>query len=220
MRHRRVADLMTPNAVTVQRGTLFREIARLLDEYDITAVPVVDDDGRPVGVVSEADLLRRQLSKAGAATAEAIMTSPAVVARPEWSVVEAARTMEQRKVKRLPVVDEGERLIGVISRSDLVQLFLRRDRAIQEEILEEVLTRTLGVSPSAVTVDVADGTVTLTGTLERRSLLPIAVRLCENVDGVIEVVDRLTYARDDAAGDGGAPDATPARPGQPAPEPG
>ncbi|WP_274911651.1 CBS domain-containing protein [Streptomyces sp. WZ-12] len=219
MRHRRVADLMTPNAVTVQRGTLFREIARLLDEYDITAVPVVDDDGRPVGVVSEADLLRRQLSKAGAATAEAIMTSPAVVARPEWSVVEAARTMEQRKVKRLPVVDDAERLIGVISRSDLVQLFLRRDRAIQEEILEEVLTRTLGVSPSAVTVDVADGTVTLTGTLERKSLLPIAVRLCENVDGVIEVVDRLTYARDDATGYGGVPDATPARPGQPAPEP-
>ncbi|MFI1197916.1 CBS domain-containing protein (plasmid) [Streptomyces sp. BHT-5-2] len=217
MRHRRVADLMTPNAVTVQRGTQFREIARLLDEYDITAVPVVDDDGRPVGVVSEADLLRRQLSKAGAANAEAIMTSPAVVARPEWSVVEAARTMEQRRVKRLPVVDDGGRLIGVISRSDLVQLFLRRDRAIQEEILEEVLTRTLGVAPSAVTVDVADGTVTLTGTLERRSLVPIAVRLCESVDGVIEVIDRLTYERDDAAGaSGGAA----VFPGQPAPEAG
>ncbi|MFE7312228.1 CBS domain-containing protein [Streptomyces sp. NPDC057555] len=220
MRHRRVADLMTPNAVTVQHGTLFREIARLLDEYDITAVPVVDDDGRPVGVVSEADLLRRQLSKAGGATAGAIMTSPAVVARPEWSVVEAAREMEQRKVKRLPVVDDAGRLIGVISRSDLVQLFLRRDRAIQEEILEEVLTRTLGVAPSAVTVDVADGTVTLIGALERRSLVPIAVRLCENVDGVIEVIDRLTYERDDTARDGSVPDAAVARPGQPAPEPG
>ncbi|ANZ14211.1 CBS domain-containing protein [Streptomyces noursei] len=218
MRHRRVADLMTPNAVTVQRGTLFREIARLLDEYDITAVPVVDDDGRPVGVVSEADLLRRQLSKAGAANAEAIMTSPAVVARPEWSVVEAARTMEQRKVKRLPVIDDGGRLIGVISRSDLVQLFLRRDRAIQEEILEEVLTRTLGVAPSAVTVAVADGTVTLTGTLDRKSLIPIAVRLCESVDGVIEVIDRLTFERDDAARDGSAPDGA-AHPGRPAPEP-
>ncbi|MEK2477412.1 CBS domain-containing protein [Streptomyces noursei] len=219
MRHRRVADLMTPNAVTVQRGTLFREIARLLDEYDITAVPVVDDDGRPVGVVSEADLLRRQLSKAGAANAEAIMTSPAVVARPEWSVVEAARTMEQRKVKRLPVIDDGGRLIGVISRSDLVQLFLRRDRAIQEEILEEVLTRTLGVAPSAVTVAVADGTVTLTGTLDRKSLVPIAVRLCESVDGVVEVIDRLTFERDDAARDGSVPDGA-ARPGRPAPEPG
>ncbi|MCK7622529.1 CBS domain-containing protein [Streptomyces sp. RS10V-4] len=201
MRHRRVADLMTPNAVTVQRGTRFREIARLLDEYDITAVPVVDDDARPLGVVSEADLLRRQLSKTGATTAEAIMTSPAVVARPEWNVVEAARTMEQRKVKRLPVVDADGRLIGVISRSDLVQLFLRRDRAIQEEILEEVLTRTLGVAPSAVTVDVGDGTVTLTGALERRSLIPIAVRLCESVDGVVDVIDRLSFAHDDTGHD-------------------
>ncbi|MGI5256106.1 CBS domain-containing protein [Streptomyces angustmyceticus] len=199
MRHRSVADLMTPQAVVVQRGTSFKEIARLLDEYDITAVPVLDEDERPVGVVSEADLLRRQIAKLGATTAEAIMTSPAVVARPEWSVVEAAKTMEKRKVKRLPVVDDTGRLIGVISRSDLVQLFLCRDRAIQEEVLEEVLTRTLGVSPSAVTVEVADGTVTLTGTLDHKSLVPIAVRLCESVDGVVEVVDRLGYRRDDTA---------------------
>ncbi|GAA2617402.1 CBS domain-containing protein [Streptomyces tubercidicus] len=199
MRHRTVADLMTPEAVVVQRGTPFKEIARLLDEYDITAVPVLDEDDQPVGVVSEADLLRRQIAKLGATSAEAIMTSPAVVARPEWSVVEAARTMEKKKVKRLPVVDDSGRLIGVISRSDLVQLFLRRDRAIQEEVLEEVLTRTLGVAPSAVTVDVSDGHVTLTGSLERKSLLPIAVRLCESVDGVVEVVDRLSYLRDDTA---------------------
>ncbi|MFJ3951232.1 CBS domain-containing protein [Streptomyces sp. Je 1-4] len=199
MRHRTVADLMTPEAVVVQRGTPFKEIARLLDEYDITAVPVLDEDDQPVGVVSEADLLRRQIAKLGATTAEALMTSPAVVARPEWSVVEAARTMEKKKVKRLPVVDDSGRLIGVISRSDLVQLFLRRDRAIQEEVLEEVLTRTLGVSPSAVTVEVSDGHVTLTGTLERRSLVPIAVRLCESVDGVVEVIDRLSSLRDDTA---------------------
>ncbi|MGA5564621.1 CBS domain-containing protein [Streptomyces platensis] len=199
MRHRTVADLMTPEAVVVQRGTPFKEIARLLDEYDITAVPVLDEDDQPVGVVSEADLLRRQIAKLGATTAEAIMTSPAVVARPGWSVVEAAKTMEKKKVKRLPVVDDSGRLIGVISRSDLVQLFLRRDRAIQEEVLEEVLTRTLGVAPSAVTVEVSDGHVTLTGSLERRSLVPIAVRLCESVDGVVEVVDRLSYLRDDTA---------------------
>ncbi|MFI1497316.1 CBS domain-containing protein [Streptomyces platensis] len=204
MRHRTVADLMTPEAVAVQRGTPFKEIARLLDEYDITAVPVLDEDDQPVGVVSEADLLRRQIAKLGATTAEAIMTSPAVVARPGWSVVEAAKTMEKKKVKRLPVVDDSGRLIGVISRSDLVQLFLRRDRAIQEEVLEEVLTRTLGVAPSAVTVEVSDGHVTLTGSLERKSLVPIAVRLCESVDGVVEVVDRLSYLRDDTATHGPA----------------
>ncbi|MGG7575804.1 CBS domain-containing protein [Streptomyces sirii] len=197
MRHRSVADLMTPQAVVAQPGTPFREIARLLHEYDITAVPVVDEDERPVGVVSEADLLRRPSDERGRSTAGAIMTSPAVVARPDWSAVQAARTMEERKVKRLPVVDDAGRLIGVISRSDLVQLFLRRDRAIQEEILEDILTRTLGIAPSAVTVDVADGTVTLSGTVERRSLVPIAVRLCESVDGVVEVIDRLTAEEDD-----------------------
>lgn len=205
MRHRSVADLMTPEAVAVQRGTSFKEIARLLDEYAITAVPVVDEEERPVGVVSEADLLRRHTSGANGngngngrvATAEGLMSSPAVVARPEWSAVEAARVMEKHRIKRLPVVDAAGRLIGVLSRSDLLQLFLRRDRAIQEEILEDVVTRTLGLPPSALTVDVHDGTVTLSGNLERRSLVPIVVRLCESVDGVVEVDTRLTYDRDD-----------------------
>jgi CBS domain-containing protein len=199
MRHRSVADLMTPQAVIVQRGTAFKEIARLLDEYGITAVPVVDEDERPVGVVSEADLLRRRTSGNGASTAEGLMTSPPVVARPGWSVVRAARVMEHHRVKRLPVVDDDDRLIGVISRSDLIQLFLRRDRAIQEEILEDVLTRTLGLPPSSLTVDVADGRVTLSGSVLRSSLLPIIVRLCESVDGVVEVVSRLSFDRDDTA---------------------
>ncbi|MEV0373802.1 CBS domain-containing protein [Streptomyces sp. NPDC050636] len=197
MRHRSVADLMTPNAVVVQPGTPFKEITRLLDEYGITAVPVVDEDERTVGVVSEADLLRRQTEKQGPSTAEALMSSPAIVARPGWSAVKAARTMDQKKIKRLPVVDDSGRLIGVISRRDLMQLFLRRDRAIQEEILEDVLTCILGLSPAALTVDVTEGTVTLSGILESRSLAPVVVRLCESVDGVVEVVDRLGFERDD-----------------------
>lgn len=197
MRNRSVADLMTPEAVCVQRGTVFKEIARLLDEFGITAVPVIDDDGRPVGVVSEADLLRRHTSGAGSETAEGLMTSPAVVARPEWSAVEAARVMEDRHIKRLPVVDGSGRLIGVVSRSDLLQLFLRRDRAIQEEIVEDVLAGTLGVSPAAVTVQVDQGRVTLSGTLERKSLVRVVVRLCQSVDGVVDVVDRLSFADDD-----------------------
>ncbi|UQA94411.1 CBS domain-containing protein [Streptomyces halobius] len=196
MRNRSVADLMTPNAVTAQPGTTFKEITRLLDEYGITAVPVVDENERTVGVVSEADLLRRQ-SKEGPSTAATLMTSPAIVARPEWSAVLAARTMDEKKIKRLPVVDDSGRLIGVISRRDILQLFLRRDRAIQEEILEDILTCTLGLSPAALTVDVTDGKVTLSGTLERKSLIPIVVRLCESVDGVVEVVDRLAFERDD-----------------------
>ncbi|MFE9484259.1 CBS domain-containing protein [Streptomyces spororaveus] len=199
MRHRSVADLMTPTAVSVQRGTPFKEIARLLKEFDISAVPVVDEAERPVGVVSEADLLRKRSSGNGANTAADLMTSPAIAARTEWSVVRAARVMRGRQVKRLPVVDAAGRLIGILSRSDLLQLFLRRDHAIQEEILEDVVTHTLGLSPSSLTVEVADGLVTLSGTVSRRSLVPIVLRLCQSVDGVVDVVNRLDYAQDDVS---------------------
>ncbi len=182
---------MTPTAVAVQRGTPFKEIARLLDEYGITAVPVVDEENRPVGVVSEADLLRRHTAKDGPSTAEAMMSSPVHTARPSWTAVEAARLMERHRVKRLPVVDAGGRLIGVLSRSDLLQLFLRRDRAIQEEIREDVVVRILGLSPAAVHIDVDEGRVTLSGTVGRADLVPLLRRLCESVDGVVEVVDHL-----------------------------
>ncbi|MFE0642421.1 CBS domain-containing protein [Streptomyces sp. NPDC058877] len=193
MRHRSVADLMTPTAVSVLPGTTFKEIARLLDEFDITAVCVVDGANRPLGVVSEADLVRRRSAGAGPDTAGALMTSPAVVARPDWSAVRAARVMDRAKVKRLPVVDDDGRLVGVLSRSDLVQLFLRRDRAIQEEIVEDVITHTLGLSPSALSVEVVDGKVTLSGTVDRRGIVPVLLRLCNSVDGVVGVVDRLAY---------------------------
>ncbi|MET9436474.1 CBS domain-containing protein [Streptomyces sp. NPDC006551] len=202
MRHRSVADLMTPTAVAVQPGTPFKEIARLLDEYGITAVPVVDEAHRPIGVVSEADLLRRHTAKDGPSTAEAMMSSPVVVARPSWTAVEAARVMERHRVKRLPVVDSDGQLIGVLSRSDLLQLFLRRDRAIQEEIVEDVVTRILRLSPAALHIDVEEGRVTLSGTLPSKNLAPVFVRLCEDVDGVVEVADRLTYDDEAEAGAG------------------
>ncbi|MGW6143429.1 CBS domain-containing protein [Streptomyces sp. NPDC055140] len=197
MRHRTVADLMAPTAVSVRRGTPFKEIARLLDEFDITAVPVVDESERPVGVVSEADLLYRRVAGSGTTAAADIMTSPAITAAPEWSVVRAARVMGRHSVKRLPVVDAAGRLIGVLSRSDLVQLYLRRDQSIREEIVEDVLTRTLQLSPSALSVEVNDGVVTLSGTVERRMFIPIVMRLCHSVDGVVEVINRLGYERDD-----------------------
>ncbi|MEV0412889.1 CBS domain-containing protein [Streptomyces sp. NPDC050448] len=201
MRHRSVADMMTPIAVTVQRGTAFKEVARLLDEFGITAVPVVDDAGRAVGVVSEADLLNKRGAGSGADTAGGLMSSPAVTARPEWSVVRAARLMRKNQIKRLPVVDSESRVIGVLSRSDLLQLFLRHDHAIQQEILEDVFTRTLRLSPSALTVDVTDGVVTLSGTVPRSSLVPVVLRLCRSVDGVVDVVNRLTFEQDDMSVD-------------------
>ncbi|MGW5419400.1 CBS domain-containing protein [Streptomyces sp. NPDC003943] len=193
MRHRSVADLMTPTSVSVRPDASLRDVALLLDEFDVSAVCVVDEANHPLGVVSERDLVRRQANDGGGNTAGELMTSPAVVARSEWSVVRAVRVMDRHGVKRLPVVDEEGAVLGVLSRSDLVQLFLRRDRAIQEEIVEDVLTRTLRLSPSAVNVEVADGVVTLSGVLPRRGLMPVVMRLCGSVDGVVGVVDRLRY---------------------------
>lgn len=234
MRHRMVSDLMTASVVRVRRETGFKEIARLLAEYDITAVPVVDDDDRPVGVVSEADLLRKEAgqrdptgllpvlhprptdrAKAEATTAEGLMNSPAVTARPQWTVVEAAQVMERHHVKRLPVVDEADRLVGVISRADLLRVFLRGDRAIRDEISRDILVRTLGIAPSAVTVHVVDGRVSLDGTVERKSLVPVALRLCRGVDGVVDVSGNLGHEIDDTVL---APaDREPTRHSQPAP---
>ncbi|WP_127361155.1 CBS domain-containing protein [Actinacidiphila soli] len=190
MQHRCVRDLMTREVVRAGRDTAFKEIAKLLAQYGITAVPVVDDGDRPVGVVSEADVLRRE---ADAITAEGLMTSPAVVARPQWTVVEAARVMESHHVKRLPVVDDAGRLIGVVSRSDLLRVFLRQDSAIREEIQGDVLTRTLGLAPHSVTVHVVDGRVTLNGTVGQASLTPVLERLCRGVDGVVDVRSHLGH---------------------------
>jgi CBS domain-containing protein len=219
MLHRMVGDLMTTAVVSVRPDTGFKDIAQHLAEHDITAAPVIDDQGRPIGVVSEADLLRKlerqadpgghltaahllpaERSKAHALTAEELMTSPAVTARPQWSVVEAARAMARHHVKRLPVVDDTDRLVGIVSRGDLLHVFLRRDLTIREEITTDVLTRTLGLDPGAVIAQVTDGRVTLSGTMPQSSFLPIAVRLCENVDGVVDVTNHLRAENDTTAG--------------------
>jgi CBS domain-containing protein len=207
---------MTTGVVHVGPHTPFKEIAKLLAAHDVTSVPVVDDQDRPLGLVSEADLLMHEVAahdpagllpdahlttperiRAGATTAAGLMSSPPVCARPEWTVVEAARLMNQRGVKRLLVVDEAGRLIGIVSRSDLLRVFLRNDQAIREEIRRDVLDRTLGLSPDAVRVEVTDGVVTLTGTVERRTVLNALRRLCTGVDGVVAVREQLGYRTDD-----------------------
>lgn len=211
MEHRTVHDLMTRGVVRVHRDTAFKKIARIMTDHDVTALPVVDDEEHAVGVVSEADLLGKQAGQpdpAGllptreprpgsrvpseAATAEELMSSPAVVARPEWNVVEAARVMADERVKRLPVVNEAERLVGILSRADLLRVFLRRDAAIREEVTRDVLERTLGLAARDLTVEVDDGCVTLRGDVEPTYLIPVIERLCQSVDGVVRVRSHLT----------------------------
>ncbi|MEU8511061.1 CBS domain-containing protein [Kitasatospora sp. NPDC048722] len=212
MRHRIVGELMTPAVVHVRPDTGFKEIARLLAEHDITAVPVLDDEDRPLGLVSEADLLTneaaqedpaglmltpdlppRERARSRATTAVGLMTRPAVCARPEWTVVEAARVMQGEHVKRLPVVDEAGRLVGIVSRGDLLRVFLRHDSAIREEIRAEVLRRVLGIDPDTVDVTVHDGRVTLAGTLDRGGPAEVVERLCRSVDGVVDVTSHLGH---------------------------
>ncbi|MEU0645002.1 CBS domain-containing protein [Streptomyces umbrinus] len=212
MQHRTVADLMTHDVVRARRDTPFKEIVELLAENDVTAVPVVDELDHPLGVVSEADLLRKcsaqtdpssrtpvphleawERAKAEGARAEELMSAPAVCARPEWTVAEAARLMALRNVRRLPVVDEADRLTGIVSRGDLLRIFLRRDDAIRDEITRDVLERTLCLAPSEVTVEVDEGQVTLRGSVEANSLIPIIERLCRNVDGVVSVAAHIGY---------------------------
>ncbi|MEV7794741.1 CBS domain-containing protein [Streptomyces sp. NPDC087512] len=227
MKHQKVGDVMSDAVVRVQRGTPFKEIAHLLQDYDITAVPVVDAADRPVGVVSEADLLQKMwggepegpagdgaepevppgrtasaAAKAGATDAAGLMTSPAVCAGEDWSVVEAARVMARHGIKRLLVVDGDGRLIGVVSRSDLLRVFLRKDRAIRTEIIEEALVRTLGLAPSSVQVDVTHGHVVLSGRLPEHVSVSVLEELCGRVDGVVAVEFRRTGEHD---GEGPAP---------------
>jgi CBS domain-containing protein len=151
-----VATVMTADVVTVGPGAVYKEVAERLRDHRVSAVPVVDAERRVIGVVSEADLLLKEerpdrplggplvhphgdAARAEARNAAALMTSPAVTVGPEATLTEAARLMHRRHVKRLPVVDADGRLVGIVSRADLLQVFLRGDDAIATEVRVDVL---------------------------------------------------------------------------------
>ncbi|MFF7443019.1 CBS domain-containing protein [Streptomyces sp. NPDC008122] len=224
MRHRRIGGLMTREVVSVHGDAPFKEIVRVLSQNRVTAVPVVDGANRVIGVVSEADLLRKtadqaaapggmpavpgfeawERAKAEGTRAEELMSAPAVCARPDWTVVEAARLMEVQGVKRLPVVEDGDRLVGIVSRRDLLGVFLREDDDIRREITEDVLVGTLGLDTAALTVEVRNGRVELGGTVAYRGMIPAIERMCATVDGVVSVSrTRLGYENDDITSGGG-----------------
>ncbi|WP_328946450.1 CBS domain-containing protein [Streptomyces sp. NBC_00250] len=200
MKHMKIGGLMTDDVVSAVPATSFKEVAKLLAEHDITGVPVVDDDDHVVGVVSESDLLARD-----ELTARGLMTRPAITVHAEETVADAARLMVRRGVERLPVVDEEERLVGIVTRRDLLCVYLRPDAEVRDGIREDVLAEVMNLPGNAVDVHVLDGVVTLAGRVRRRSQALMLVRLAESVDGVVAVVDRLTFHEDDT------PPAAPAR---------
>ncbi|GAA3842114.1 CBS domain-containing protein [Streptomyces phyllanthi] len=223
MKHNKVGSVMTPEVVRAGYGTPFKEVVRLLTDNSISGLPVVDEDEKVIGVISETDLMlrqadtpdpfqpkrrfrfagltrsaRRQAAKARARTAGQLMTAPPVTARADDTIVEAARTMAQRRVERLPVVDEDDRLVGIVTRRDLLQVFLRPDPDIRREVIDEVLVGALWLAPRSVDVSVVEGVVTLDGHMERKSETEIAVSMTRQIDGVVAVVDKLTHRLDDA----------------------
>ncbi|MFH0241262.1 CBS domain-containing protein [Streptomyces sp. HK10] len=213
MRQWHVRDLMTADVVSVREDARYREILDALDRNRVSALPVVDAEGRVAGVVSEADLLRaeghpgdrprllprlpgppRPPDRTG--TARELMTAPAVTIGPDEPVNRAARLIEGRRVKRLPVVDGERRLLGILSRRDLVRMHMRPDADIRADIVDGVLKHTLWITPSQVDVGVGDGVVELRGRVDRRTTAASAVRLAEQVPGVVRVVDRLAWDED------------------------
>jgi CBS domain-containing protein len=211
-----VRDVMTAHVVAVRSDASFKEMVARMRESRISAFPVVDGDGRVIGVVSEADFLDKEAEQADiqgvlasllyfrndakttGVTADELMTSPAVTVGPDTPVVDAARLMRDRRVKRLPVINTTGHLIGIISRTDVLGVFLRQDKDIQREVTDEVIPASGAEGPTRFTVTVTGGIVTLAGRPENDQAgreLAAAVR---RVEGVVAVYDQLSYA-------GGAP---------------
>ena len=221
---RTVQDVMTRTVVVVNGSAPFKDVVRLMQEYRVSALPVVDASERLVGIVSEGDLIlkedpylegeghllesrrrRTQRGKAQGLVAAQIMTAPAVTVQAATTLGEAARMMHRLNVKRLPVVDADGMVIGIVSRADLLKVFLRSDAEISEDVVDGIIRRTLWIDPSTIRVVVREGVVSLEGRLERRSLVPVLIGLVHAVEGVVGVDDRLSYAVDDVSPTGDLP---------------
>ncbi|HKN53305.1 MAG TPA: CBS domain-containing protein [Amycolatopsis sp.] len=218
MRGLRVSDLMTWPVIAARVTTPFKELVSLLEKNEISAVPVIDEHRRPIGVVTEADLLarhgemtresripfagiRRRHARQAAhgLTARDLMTRHVRTVGRDDPAAGAARYLADARLHRLYVVDGSGRLVGVLARRDVLRAFLRPDEEIKEVVDREVFQRSIWVDPQAVTIRADDGVVTLEGTIDRRSQVERAEWLTERIPGVVAVVNRLKYLQDDGA---------------------
>ncbi|MFF9815333.1 CBS domain-containing protein [Streptomyces sp. NPDC014006] len=204
-----VSDVMTQTVVAVGRDASFKEIVRTMEQWKVSALPVLEGEGRVIGVVSEADLLPKEefrdtdpslyeqrgrlsdVARAGAVTAEELMSTPAITVHPDVTLAHAARIMALRRVKRLPVVDDMAMLQGIVSRADLLKVFLRSDEDIEEEVRRTVVSYLFPATSHAIHVNVHEGVVTLRGHIRDTSLISVAVRLVRAVEGVVDVEPHL-----------------------------
>jgi CBS domain-containing protein len=218
MRRARVGDVMAQPVTTVSKTTPYKQIIATMIEHGISAVPVLDVAGHVGGIVTDADLVlkeadpdagekaplvetprrRREHRKTLGVTAAEVMSAPVVTALPSTTVEDAARIMHKSGVRRLPVIDAfSGRLLGIVSRSDLLRVYLRADEDIQAEIVTEVLPKLAGIDRRAVKVVVQDGVVTVNGHVERRFVIRGLVHALHHVDGVVAVDEHLNYTHDD-----------------------
>jgi CBS domain-containing protein len=210
-----VKDVMTANVAAVRLNATYKDMAARLRELRVSAFPVLDDDDKVIGVVSEADLLTKEAlefyparglvggilhgheySKAAAITAADLMSRPPVTIGPHEPVSQAARLMYSRKVKRLPVVDSDGRLIGIVSRADVLSVFSRPDADIRGDIIDNVIVGAVLTDPARFTVDVKDGVVTVAGEPETASVGRDMIEEIRHLEGVVAVRDRLDYPPD------------------------
>ncbi|MFE0186842.1 CBS domain-containing protein [Streptomyces sp. NPDC059008] len=206
-----VSDVMTRPVVAVDHGARFKEIVETMEQRKVSALPVLAGEGRVIGVVSEADLLPKEgfrerdperlerlrrsddVRRAEAVTAGELMTSPAVTVRADATLAQAARTMARESVKRLPVVNADGLLVGIVSRADLLKVFLRSDDDLAQEV-RHVMAQLFASPAKDLEVTVVDGVVTLSGDLRDRSLVPVVARLVRGVEGVVDVGFDVTGA--------------------------
>jgi CBS domain-containing protein len=209
---------MTTMVVVAHEHSSFKEIVRLLHEYGVSALPIVDDQGRLRGIVSEGDLIlkedprlrdeeerpfegrghRQDRERASALVARDLMAREVVTIGPDADIADAARLMHERRLKRLPVVDLEDDVLGVVSRSDLLQIFLRPDAEIAKEI-RSVIDRAPTLEAEEINVKVATGVVALRGKVESRSQADALVDAVRSVAGVVDVQDQLACDVNDLA---------------------
>lgn len=204
-----VGDVMTHAGIAVGRDARFKEIVESLQRWHVSALPVLAGDGRVIGVVSEADLLikeegdgqeespgravdRRHLDKAAATTAGQLMSVPAITVHADATLPQAARIMAHGHVKRLPVTDSDGHLRGVVSRGDLLKVYLRPDQEIAEEVRRDVLRHLLPAGSAHIAITADEGVVVLTGTVPDPAVAALLDRLVRAVPGVVDVDMQLS----------------------------
>jgi len=212
----RVVDLMTSDVISVRGETTLRDAARLMVEKGISGLPVTDEDGTLVGIVTEGDFLRKEVDRgdlmgrgllgvlfdnrdslAEAETVGEVMAENLFTVSPDATLVEAARTMTTHGVKRLPVVTREGKLVGVISRRDVVAAFTRPDELIEDEIREDILRRLLFLDPALLDISVESGVVHISGELPTRTDTRLLDAMVQRTDGVIRAEISVTWKVDD-----------------------